>query len=144
MAKWIFLILLFPTSVFADCELWVRVTNGPGGRIAGQIVASRPSGFNWGTGELNSIDYVILKVVGKTLNECQIYAKRHIWVESTDKKTSAEVRSKYRIDIEALNPTLKDEMLSAKEFVVINDWDTDILPEVKDDEAITLNILDNP
>lgn len=91
--------LAFAQPISIECL--VRKYDGPGGRMAGDIVSVKQLPHKgWGREE-GPPNYVIIKVTDIGLGDFKQYRGRHILVEE-NKPDGERVRSKYRFDLTKL------------------------------------------
>lgn len=90
--------LVFAQPISLECL--VRKYDGPGGRMAGDIITVKRSPAKWGRGE-GPPNYVIIKVKEIGLGDFQQFKGRHILIDDKD-LNSKRVRSKYRFDLTML------------------------------------------
>lgn len=82
-------------------ELLVRTTDGPAGRMRGDIVSVKPvPNKGWGKGE-DLPNYLIIRIGNIDKDDFKKYEGRHLCINLED-INSASKRSKYRLDLDSL------------------------------------------
>ena len=82
----------------ADSEWLVRLSDGPEGRLKGQLISCRGEADDWGDDEIHP-NYAHVRFVGEPQSSTGVYVVRHL-------ETPA-LRSRYRLDIDNMPGGLK-------------------------------------
>lgn len=85
-------------------ELLVRTTDGPAGRMRGDIVSIKQLPHKGWGGEETLPNYLVVRINDVDKVGFKNYEGRHLYINSNDTK-SASKRSKYRLDLDTLPKT---------------------------------------
>lgn len=103
-------------------ELLVRITDGPAGRMRGDIVSVKSvPNRGWGKGE-DLPNYLVVRIDDVDKEGFKEYEGRHLKINPDDPK-SANKRSKYRLNLDTLSKDYAEErphLIVSKTAVIDN------------------------